>query len=351
MKRSTSEEELKKFLDGQASEFAISGESEALSDVFKDKQFLSEAYRIWQETECSNEYRERLMPVLDKLHQRIKQEAHSGNIWRKRRELFYAYLSKAAIILLIPMLALTILKWDQLFSGDSHTLARAELHSPFGSRTEFFLPDGSSGWLNGGSSISFPLVFNGNTREVFLHGEAYFDVLTNSDQPFVVNTENASVRARGTAFVVCDFDNDSETEVTLIEGSVDVFKRNNSGKMRIAAEMTHGTHFSMNHLDGSTELKQVDVSQYTSWIQGKLVFRNDPMLTVTRRLERWYNVDIEIKDQELLTHTYYATFKDESLEEVMRLISLTTPIKYEIIYQKSDENREYSRKRVIISSN
>jgi transmembrane sensor len=96
------------------------------------------------------------------------------------------------------------------------------------------------------------------------------------------------------------------------------------------------------------EVRDVDAAQFTAWREGKLVFKNDGFEAVAKQIERWYNVDIEIKDEALKSYTYHATFMDHSLEELLHLLSLTSPIKFEIEKLNRNTSDEYLKKKKVI---
>jgi transmembrane sensor len=94
---------------------------------------------------------------------------------------------------------------------------------------------------------------------------------------------------------------------------------------------------------------KVEALQYVSWTEGKLVFRNENMQQVANRLGRWYNVEIEIKDPELLKYAFRATFIDEPLEEVLKLLALIAPLSYEEQIRETTNDDIYKKRKVIVS--
>jgi ferric-dicitrate binding protein FerR (iron transport regulator) len=96
---------------------------------------------------------------------------------------------------------------------------------------------------------------------------------------------------------------------------------------------------------------QVEASQYTSWKEGKLVFRNENMQQVARRLSRWYNAEVVIDDRMLDDYTFHATFIDEPLDEVLKLLSITTPISYQEEKRVSNDDGVFQKRRIILSIN
>ena len=195
-----------------------------------------------------------------------------------------------------------------------------------GTRTRFFLPDGSSGFLNAGSYIRFATVFKGKSREVILNGEAYFDVLSNPQKPFVVSGGNIKVVAYGTSFNVEAYPEDQVNKVTLVKGKVEVFGERND-KVRSLGILTPGEMCVYNNEESSSEFVRVDASKITSWKEGKLTFINEPFNEVVKKLNRRYSVNIVIKDERLKDYSYLATFEDETLDEVLNLLKLSAPIR------------------------
>lgn len=348
MEKDINIESLEKYLKGNGTEPDFSELKKWFSDTRNEERIRIYSYKFWKEYKSETQYTERLASLLDKIHHRIRKEEYTVIRRRSRRQSITGYLLRAAAVLFLPLLALTVLNWDIIFSTNKNKRLTAELYAPKGARIEFSLPDGSTGWLNGGSTISFPSTFKGRNRLISLKGEAFFNVISDHKRPFIVQTSNIMVKAYGTAFNVLDYDDVSNAEVTLVSGEVEVFRENEQGKLQSLKKMEPNTHCLINFVDNNVETSHIGTADYTSWKEGKLVFRNDPMQTVIKKLERWYNVDIEIRDQELFSHKYHATFEDESFEEVLRLISLTTPMKYEIRSRQRNSDYEYPRKKAII---
>ena len=150
--------------------------------------------------------------------------------WFSTLKTAFTYSSAAAVILLI---AINVWLWK---GGNRFTIKQpfTEIYAPYGSRINFNLPDGSSGWLNSGSSLKFPLRFANNERKVILKGEGYFNVISNPKKSFVVSTKFYQVRALGTSFNVLAYsDLESFEEVTLENGIVQIEKLDHDGIARI----------------------------------------------------------------------------------------------------------------------
>jgi len=195
-----------------------------------------------------------------------------------------------------------------------------EVSIPYGARTSFMLPDGSTAWLNSGSTLSFPAPSNGD-RTVSLSGEAYFDVVKNGT-PFTVSTVYGKIEVLGTSFNVKAY-SDGEFESTLVEGSVKVNGSGNHSLTLIPGQQAY--------LDeqGELNIRKVDPEVFTSWKEGKLIFYREPFAKMAKRLERWYNVTIEVNDEEMKDLWFTGTIEMETLSEVMDLISRTMPVQYD----------------------
>ena len=222
-------------------------------------------------------------------------------------------------------------------------VAIAEIQCPLGVRTKFVLPDGTTGFLNSGSTLEYPVRFN-RERTVTLNGEAYFDVTHDEERPFVVNTPHLYTMVLGTQFNVIAYENENSEEIILKEGIVEVYSQQGEKLETMQANQK----LSLNIANRQYDKSQVEAYQYVSWTEGKLVLRNESMQQVANRLGRWYNVEIEIEDPELLTYAFRATFIDEPLEEVLKLLALTAPLSFEEQLRETTNDGIYEKRKMII---
>ncbi len=226
---------------------------------------------------------------------------------------------RIAAILVIGLILSTVFFFQK---STQHQLV-AEMQTvsvPYGAKTNFTLPDGSFVWLNSGSTISYVSKFE-KTRIVDLKGEAFFEVKKNGE-PFIVQTEQGDVEVKGTTFNVYAFEGE-DFQTTLLTGSVNVKEKQTGKEVSIRPGQQAGIY--------GTELKvaEVETDMFSSWKDGKLIFRNEHLPFVTKRLERWYNVKIEIaKDKRLEEISYTGTLEMESFSEVLQLLKVTAPIDY-----------------------
>jgi transmembrane sensor len=262
--------------------------------------------------------------LLDRVHHLIRNKED-----QKRKLLAYRLVrtfSRVAATLFLPLLLAGGLTIGYLLQSPKPTLEQSVssvIHAPMGSRVSFNLPDGTKGWLNSGSSLTYSIPFNSN-RNVALNGEAWFDVTPDQQHPFEISAGNSKVKVLGTSFNVSAYQDAPYIEVVLQQGKVEFYPQNQAEKITMAPSQK------LVFNNGKVELTATDPSKYEAWTEGKLVFRGDNMAEVARRIERWYNVKVILADEELKQYSFRATFEDDSLEEVMRLLSLTSPIDYKI---------------------
>jgi len=206
-------------------------------------------------------------------------------------------------------------------------------HSPKGSVSEMILPDGSVIFLNADSRIRYSVDGQNGVREVFLNGEAWFDVEKNNKKPFVVHTPLYDVNVTGTQFNVKAYEAESEVTTTLEEGEVVI---RSSGSIRLAGDIILKPGEQAILSAGSKELaiRKVNTNWYSSWKDNKLIFVNMNLKDLVVLLERKYGVDIEIKNKEILDLHFDGTIKDESIIEILEIIKKTLPVSYKIVGQK-----------------
>ncbi len=273
-----------------------------------------------------------------------------GEFQTKKRWL--TYLQQAAAVLILAF-SFSFL-YTYFSSKTSETTAEQtvfqEIQAAFGTHTKLHLADGTTVWLNSGSTLRFPTSFsNTDKRVVELDGEGYFDVAHNPNKPFVVNTEKLNVKVYGTRFNVLAYKDYDEMTVVLEEGKVALEKEYASGPkelMIMAPNDIAEYHTRENKLYHSST---TNLKRYTSWKDGYIVFYGDHINKVVQTLEHWYNVDIEIKDEGLKNYSFTATFKGETLEQVLKLLSLSSPIAYKITPAKKTAENFYTTRKVTLS--
>ena len=197
---------------------------------------------------------------------------------------------------------------------------------PEGQKSKIVLPDGSTVWLNSGSTLRYKNSFNNVAREVELEGEAYFEVTKDKARLFRVNTGGINVEVYGTAFNVKNFTDELNVEVTVKEGKVGFLKQKNK-----LSELTKDQQLSFGKVTNRIRLvENANVEVITAWKNDELIFDSTPIEEVMKSLERWYGVRISIEEKMKNKHRYTFRVKTESFREMLELIKVITPLEYTI---------------------
>lgn len=247
--------------------------------------------------------------LLNLIHHRIALKENNP----KRTVRIYQTFSAVAAVLILGLIFGIVFYQKQAQSRN----VTQNISTPYGGKTHFTLSDGTEIWLNSGSSISYPSRFS-DTREVTLNGEAYFKVTHNS-HPFIVSGNFGEIEVLGTEFDVKAYEGEPFV-TTLVNGSIQYRNKNNQVTLNPGTQVIFNQSKMLTH--------KVEPEIYTSWKDGKLIFRDEPLENIATRLERWYNVNIELKGEEIKKLRYNGTIELESFSEVLELIKVTTPIQY-----------------------
>lgn len=286
-----------------------------------------------------------LTDELNHIHHLINlEEGHWKKEVRGIRKLYKSFV-KIASILFIPLLIAGIWYYSSTQSPYLGTDAWITVNSPLGSRIKTTLPDSTTVWQNGGSTIQYPRDYTRRNRQVKLTGEAYFEVTSDKLYPFYVLSGDLNVKVTGTKFNVSSYQDDNYTSVVLAEGKVFIEKTG------LSYELDPGNEFCFFNDSGRSTVKQVDVEKLTSWKDGRLIFRNDPLSDVAKRLSRWFNVEIELRDATgaLLNHPFTMTIEYETLPQVLNYLTQAAPLEYTMETIKRDGVNNLSRYKYIIT--
>jgi len=207
---------------------------------------------------------------------------------------------------------------------------------PYGKRFDIILSDSTQIYLNSGSKLKYPVQFlKGRQRQVFLEGEAFFEVAHDSEHPFLVNTQELGIEVLGTRFNVSNYDEDQDTDVVLVNGSLQLGALENlDSDNRVLLKPGYKASFNKSEKNFSAEV--VNTSVYTSWVKGQIVFRNSPFENIIQKLERHYNVIIINNNEVLSYETFNATIdvETEGIEQVLDYFNRIYEIEYEIFNNK-----------------
>jgi transmembrane sensor len=225
-----------------------------------------------------------------------------------------------------------------------------ELTIPMGSKSKITLSDGTQVWLNSGSTLKYPAVFQNRKREIYLEGEAFFDVTHDKNRPFIVSTSEIHVKVLGTKFNIKSYPDENLIETTLVSGSIEIEakQQGEKRKRRVKLEPNQKATFSRTTnellLADTREpeniepmpvakihiAQEVNTEIETSWKDNKLVFSRERLEDIAKSLERWYDVHIILEDSILKEYRYTGTFEKETLEQALYALKLASPFEYTI---------------------
>jgi len=331
-----------RFFAHEADEEEIEKLQHWLQESANNRQYFKQVKKIWDVSE-RDKRQENIdtTAALNKVMSRIAIKSPGNTFWQKWQRI--------AAIFIIPLIAGNII-WFLVVKKDVDNGRQVynEAYAAFGTRSALTLADGTKVWLNSGTSLRYPDRFIGRKRLVYLNGEAYFEGNADPSRPFVVSSSSLMITATGTKFCVHDYASKSGSEAILVSGKVRIGKQEKNNKTVFLSDLNPGERLSFDKKTRDFSLEQVDAYKYIAWKDGKLVFRNDPLHNVVERIGQIYNVDIELQGDALQNYRYRATFQDESLEEILRLLKLSSPIDYVELPRVPLADGSFPRKKIII---
>jgi transmembrane sensor len=215
-------------------------------------------------------------------------------------------------------------------------------------KRQLLLPDGSRVILNADTRITFPEKFDGSNREVFLIGEAYFDVKRKVEQPFVIHAGKMNIKVLGTSFNVKSYPGDKLSETTLLKGAVEVTLNDRPDnriilkpKEKVSVNTTAfkdgeklndlRPEYTVSHI---TSISKNFPILETSWLEDKLIFNNEDFETLAKQISRKYNVDVDFADEKLKHLRFTGTFQKETLHEALKTLQLLEDFSYRVSNKK-----------------
>lgn len=262
------------------------------------------------------------------------------------------YLSSVAAIATIFFTLGYFIKQQSVKTGSEDIIAIAKNPTPIirtlytekGVKGFTQLPDSSKVWLNSDSKIIYPQEFTGNTRNVQISGEAYFEVKKDSLHPMIINTnKDFAIEVLGTTFNVKSYENDAKVEATLYTGAITMHYKNIKTKKVETFALKPNESFSYVETENIPKsFKYKEPQKQSAWKDGQLIFNNTPMNDVLKILERWYGTKFIINNQNIYKYKLSAEFSSESIVQVLEIMQMIMPIKYTcannvVIINKADE--------------
>ena len=329
---------IKNYLEGKTAEIESAQVQEWLKNPENENESRQILGKIWLNSDISITGS---TPDFDQMLNHIHHVINcSTDLQKKNVEIqktggyrIYKYFTKIAAILFLPLLLISgYFYFSTKLNNERNTISSTrEIYTKPGTRTKIELSDGTSVWLNDGTTFRYPEIFTGKNREVYVDGEAYFEVKSNLERPFIVNNPMMKTVVTGTHFNLNAYSADKYFEATLMEGKVSLEKNNQSIIMAPGEQVQFDVQ--LNQL----VQKNIEASSASAWIDGKLIFKDEKLGTAIKKLARWYNIEIILADPKLNDYLLTGTFQDEMLDQTLRLISLAVPVKFE--YKKEEPTK------------
>jgi transmembrane sensor len=197
-----------------------------------------------------------------------------------------------------------------------------KIETPFGGKYQINLPDGSKVWLNSASTLRFPAFFSGDTREVELNGEAFFDIAKNPEKPFKVITKDQVVEVLGTQFNINSYSDEESFKTTLIEGSVKIIYKD-----RVVL-LSPGQQFQPNLK--SSKVVEADTEEVTAWKDGYFLFKDEDIQSIMRKVSRWYNVEVTYSGDIPDVGFGGNISRSKDIDEVLNVLQLTNAVHFKV---------------------
>lgn len=308
-----------------------------------NKKGMEEFKRIWKASEQERDSKDafEVDGEWDKLKARLirdeelqyETEQHASHIRQFQTSSVHSTTQKvgrvAAILLVAGLFGLLFYQyWPQQEVEPQEQVLRT-ISTEKAQRANLTLGDGTKVLLNADSQMELPSEFAADVREVFLEGEAYFDVASNPERPFVIHSEGSIIRVLGTSFSVRSYPEDEQVRVVVKEGRVSLEAENQESPQEAVLTANELGRYSLK--SNRIETHQVDDMQlYLSWREGYLKYKNTEMSKVAIELERRYGVEVTFEDAKIQKQLLTALLKSRSIRNVLDVISMSLNIEYQL---------------------
>jgi transmembrane sensor len=349
-----------KKLTGEISE----GETHELNHLLSNSPDLYETIQLlelaWVQNNFQESGEESIESLINKIDENTREQSGFSffplvkYIKRKKLAFFWSAAASAAILLISAIIwkASVEKASDTPLSGREKPVINVVQTKP-GSQTNIVLHDGTKVWLNADSKLSYANNFNGTTREVNLSGEAFFDVVSNKDKPFIIHTSKILIRVTGTSFNVRSYPDEARVETSLIKGKVEVSLLSNPDKIfylkpseklvlqDLATEREGKDEIKL--LSGAVnvspivpEIKRIayysvdSIPVETAWLNHQLAFYDESFREVANKMEKWFDIKIVFASPELEKIRFSGKFENETIEQSFQALQIIGRFRYDI---------------------
>ena len=244
------------------------------------------------------------------------------NDQRRSRRINFSEVMKYAAILIVAIVVSRFI-FPEVKSVE--TFAMQSLYVPAGQRAEITLEDGTKVWLNANTTLTFPNQFSGQTREVSINGEGYFDVVSNKLKPFIVKTDKYNVKVWGTKFNIMAYSGNENFETTLFEGSIEVLK---SGVEKGILIRPDQRIFQKNE---QLAIAPITDLNHQLWKEGIISFQDESFTELVNKLQLYFDIKIEVRNDKILNYQCTGKFRTkDGVEHILKVLRLRNKFNYTI---------------------
>lgn len=354
---------IKKYFEGNLSD----AEEDYLFFLMQDNEFenavYSSQYIIWKETSEKNkrfqseEIFNRIKEKSDINEDKLTQDdliLNGLKFQEIRSHRINSFLKYAAVFIFAVFFS--GLAYYLIGKAANKTISHHEITVPSGSKIKIVLSDSSVVWLNSESKLTYPDHFSEKSREVLLEGEAFFDIAKSSHIPFYIRTNDINIKVLGTRLNVKAYPEEDIVETTLISGNIlieeNIESELNKEKIRLISQQkaiyikesqrlmlakkessksqSPEVKDEVNVLTNNCMQKYQDIVIDTSWKDNKLIFRDEHFTTLVKRIERWYDVEIKIMDEEIYNYRFTGSLENETVEQALNAFKIASSLDYRI---------------------
>ncbi len=250
------------------------------------------------------------------------------------KRVLFKWKIAATLLLLFAIAGILSNYWNPKSKNSEFKQLYTTVLTKKGQTSKIVLPDSSIVWLNSSTALTYSNNFSIKNRDIILEGEAYFKVRRNEKIPLIVNCNDFKINVLGTEFNVNAYPKNSKISVVLDKGSIKL--THNEDKF-LNLLLKPGEKAQYDNDQNQLLVSTVESYKYTSWKDGILIFKDDPMMEVLEKLEHWYGIDIEVRNNEVYDLIFNATIRDENMEDIFELMKFSCSINYTINYSHTPE--------------
>lgn len=298
-----------------------------LADIEKDKEALHAYHELKNTWAILSSTKPMSESEIDNMYLRFRQQvsAQSSPLRIRFNEL-YKY---AAIFLLGVLITSLSMYWsgNSGWFGSDKSLIHTVVADK-GQISKVILPDSSVVWINSGSKIAYNNKFGVNNREIELVGQAFFHAARDKKLPLIVGANNLKIKVLGTKFDVCAYPGEKDIRVVLESGRIEL---NQASDKKFSYRLSPGEVAIFNPVNKSLVINKVQPELFSSWKEGVLIFRDEPMTEVIAALQRRYNIDIEVNDTRIYNSVFTARISNEPLDKILKSMEFSCSLKATIV--------------------